>query len=57
VAWADGVLHVWVTARAVDGRANQALVRAIATALGIRRSEVLLVAGERSRDKVVEVTQ
>ena len=57
VAWTDGVLHVWVTAPAVDGRANLALVRAIARGLGVRRSEVALVAGERSRDKVVEVTQ
>ena len=49
------MLHVWVTAPAVEGAANQALIDAVARALGVRRSEVRLVSGERSRDKVFEV--
>ena len=53
--WEGGTLHVWVTARAVEGAANRALVRAVARALGVRPSAVALVGGERSRDKVVEV--
>ena len=42
-------------ARAVEGRANRALVDAVARGLGVRRSAVTLVAGEHVRDKVVEV--
>lgn len=53
--WDGDVLHVWVTARAVEGQANAALVRAVARALGVRASAVTLVSGERARDKVVEV--
>jgi uncharacterized protein len=53
--WDGAVLHVWVTARAVEGAANRALVQAVAGALGVRRSAVSLVAGERSREKVFEV--
>ncbi len=55
LAWQDGVLHVWVTQRAVDGAANRALVRAVAAALGLRPSAVVLTAGDRGRDKVLEI--
>jgi uncharacterized protein len=48
----DGVtLEAWVTAPAVEGAANEALLRAVAAALGLRRSSVALVAGERGRLK------
>jgi uncharacterized protein (TIGR00251 family) len=53
--WDGDVLHVWVTARAVEGQANAALVKAVARALGVRASAVTLVSGERGRDKVIEV--
>jgi uncharacterized protein YggU (UPF0235/DUF167 family) len=56
VDWDGGVMHVWVTARAVDGAANRALVRAIARHLAVRASAVAVVTGARGRDKVVEVT-
>jgi len=46
---------VRVTARAVEGAANRALIKAVADALGVRRSAVSLVAGQRSREKLVEV--
>ena len=55
VEWQDGVLHVWVTVRAVEGRANRALVQAVARELGVRASAVSVVAGERGRDKLVEI--
>ena len=53
--WDGAVLHVRVTARAVEGAANRALIQAVADALGVRRSAVSLVAGHRSRNKLVEV--
>lgn len=49
-------LVVAVAAPAVDGRANAAVVAAIAAAAGVRPRHVTIVSGERSRDKVVEVT-
>ncbi|NHC45535.1 DUF167 domain-containing protein [Motilibacter aurantiacus] len=48
-------LVVAVTARAVDGRATEAALRAVADALGVRRRQLRLVSGATSRDKVVEV--
>ena len=49
------VLIVRVTARAVDGKANAATVRALADALGVPQSLVRIVTGDRARTKVVEV--
>jgi uncharacterized protein len=46
-------LLVTVRARAVDGRANVAVVDALAAAFALRRGDVEIVAGHRGRDKVV----
>jgi uncharacterized protein len=54
--WDGAVLHVRVTPHAVEGAANRALIEAVADALGVRRSAVSLVAGHRSREKVLEVS-
>lgn len=51
----DGALVVRVAARAVDGRATEAALRAVADALGVRRRELTLVTGATSRTKVVEI--
>jgi uncharacterized protein (TIGR00251 family) len=55
VGMRDGVLVARVTAPALQGRANQALCALIAAHLGIRRSHVSVMRGERSRDKLVRV--
>jgi uncharacterized protein (TIGR00251 family) len=51
----DGVLKVRVTAPAVEGAANNALIRLLAEALGIARRDVRIVAGASSRQKLVVV--
>jgi uncharacterized protein YggU (UPF0235/DUF167 family) len=48
-------LVVRVHERAVDGKATEAALRALAEALGVRRAAVRLVSGATSRAKVVEV--
>jgi uncharacterized protein YggU (UPF0235/DUF167 family) len=50
-----GALVVRVSAPAVDGRATQAALAAVAAAFGVRRDAVTLVTGKTSRTKVVEV--
>ena len=51
----DGSLHCRVTAPPVDGAANAALVRLIASVLGVPKGSVRIVQGESSRTKVVAV--
>ena len=51
----DGALVVRVSARAVDGKATEAALAALADAFGVRRSAVGLVSGASSRVKVVEI--
>ena len=51
----DGVLRARVGAPAVEGAANNALVRLIAEELGVARSAVRIVAGASSRQKLVVI--
>jgi uncharacterized protein YggU (UPF0235/DUF167 family) len=53
----DGMapLVVAVSARAVDGAATEAVLRAVAEALGVRPRQVVLVRGATTRDKLLEV--
>ena len=51
----DGRLRARVSARPVDGAANEALLRLVAAELGISRSRVTLRSGAASRTKVVQV--
>ena len=51
----DGVLKIKVMAPAVDGAANAALLRVLADDLGIARSDLQIVAGATSRQKLVVV--
>ena len=48
-------LVVTVTARAVDGKATEAALRAVADAFAVKRRAVTLVAGAASRDKVIDI--
>ena len=51
----EGALVVRLTAPPVEGRANQALVRILADALGIAPSAVQLLRGNSGRDKLVAI--
>ena len=52
----EGALHVSLSAPPVEGRANEALVRFLADVLDVRRWQVEIVSGLRSRHKIVRVT-
>ena len=51
----DGALIVRVTPRAVDGKATDAALTALAMAFGVRPRAVTLVSGATSRTKIVDV--
>ena len=51
----DGVLRARVSAPPVDGAANSALIRLIASELKVPKGSVRIVSGESSRSKVIAV--
>jgi uncharacterized protein (TIGR00251 family) len=48
-------LVVAVTAPAVEGKANDAVCKALARAFDVRKQDVTILTGARGRDKVVEL--
>jgi uncharacterized protein (TIGR00251 family) len=55
MGWRRSVLRLRVAAPAQRGKANQAVLRLLAAALGIERQRLRIVRGETSRQKVVSV--
>jgi len=51
----EGCLKVKLTAPPVEGEANQALINFLARFLEIPKKNVLLVKGETSRHKIIEI--
>jgi uncharacterized protein YggU (UPF0235/DUF167 family) len=51
----DAQLIVSVTAPAVDGKANDAVVRAVADALGVPRRTITVISGHTARSKVLGI--
>lgn len=52
----DGVLHLKLTAPPVDGAANKACADYLSRILGLRKSQISLISGDKSREKVFRVT-
>lgn len=49
------VLKIRLTASPVEGRANKALIAFLADQLGVRKSQVEIVAGATSRRKMIHI--
>jgi uncharacterized protein YggU (UPF0235/DUF167 family) len=54
-SWKGTELEVWVTAPPVGGAANIAVLKAVASELGVPVSAVTLRSGGRGRTKLIEV--
>ena len=53
----DGILRVHVTAPPEDGKANKAILKLLAKALGVAPSRLVLMRGAGARDKLVRLDQ
>ncbi len=53
----DGIWKIRVMAPAVDGKANKAVIQQLADHLGVRKSAITIVKGEKSRDKTIEIDE
>jgi uncharacterized protein (TIGR00251 family) len=51
----EGRLKVYLTAPPVEGKANKALIRFLAEHFGVKKKQIRIVRGEKSRDKLVEI--
>lgn len=48
-------LKLKVTAVPEDGKANEAVLKLLATFLGVKKSQLMIISGETSRYKTVEI--
>jgi uncharacterized protein (TIGR00251 family) len=51
----DDHIEIGVMAKPVKGEANLEIIKKIAKHFGIPKSNVRIIAGEKSRDKIVEI--
>ena len=49
----DGTVKIRLKAPPVEGKANRALVKYLAEVLGLRSSQIEILAGESARDKLI----
>lgn len=50
-----GTIHVWVNEPPLDGRANAAIINALAKHFAIPRNKIFLTSGEKSKNKIFEI--
>ena len=51
----DGVYRIKLTAPAIEGKANKALLKLLAKKLGLPKREIRIISGERSRMKSIRI--
>ncbi len=51
----DGTIRVHTTTAPTDGKANDAVIRALAKYWGVSRSSIHIIRGETSHNKVISV--
>jgi uncharacterized protein len=55
LGWEGNTLRVKITAPPVEGAANKACIEFIADKLGLKRAQVSIVSGDKSRDKILKI--
>lgn len=53
----NGIYRVHITAAPVDGAANVAVIKMLAEHFGVPKSQITIIRGETSRDKIVEIPE
>jgi uncharacterized protein (TIGR00251 family) len=52
----DGdILRVYITAAPTDGKANQAVIKLLAAHFNVAKSNIKIIRGDTSKDKVIEI--
>ncbi len=50
-----GTIHVYVSAPPLEGKANRAVIEALATHFNVNRGKVILLNGNKSKNKLFEI--
>ena len=53
----EGLIKVYLSAPAVDGKANKALVEFLAKHFKVRKSAIEIIKGLKSREKMINIAQ
>lgn len=51
----DGIYKIKLTAPAIEGKGNKALLKLLAKKLGLPKREIRIISGERSRMKSIRI--
>jgi uncharacterized protein (TIGR00251 family) len=51
-----GSFKVYLTAPPVEGKANQALLQLLAEHYNVKKNKVKIISGEKSRNKIIEIS-
>ncbi|EKE13137.1 MAG: hypothetical protein ACD_13C00090G0003 [uncultured bacterium] len=51
-----GTLHVYVNAPPLEGKANRAIEEALAQYFKVKKSQIELTSGQKSKNKLFEIT-
>lgn len=49
------VLHVYIQSPPLEGKANKAVIESLAKHFGVKKNKVIMIQGERSKNKVFEI--
>lgn len=52
-----GTLHIYVNQPPLEGKANKAIVESLSIYYKVKRNSVILISGERSRNKFFEILE
>jgi uncharacterized protein len=52
-----GILHVYVNAPPLEGKANRAVIEALSRHFKVKKNRILLISGTKSKTKVLEITE
>lgn len=52
-----GTLHVYVNQPPLEGKANQAVIEVLANYFKIKKSQIILLSGHKSKNKKFEITK
>lgn len=51
----DEKFRVYINAPAVDGKANKAIIKVLAEFLKIKKNDIKIIKGEKSREKIIQI--